>query len=182
MVRNHAEALLDTPGIDYLDGLYGYALALAHNRAEAEDLVQEAYVRALKAKGSLRADSNIKAWLFTILKNVWRNQLRTRRSGPEMIEIEAENGVANETVESSKDSHDLYVSKTEAEQVRAAIWQLPREFREIILLREFENLSYREIASILNCPSGTVMPRLARARAKLRTLLAEMLKGPVDRQ
>ena len=61
MVWNHARAgSPDTPGIDYLDGLYGYALALARNRAEAEDLVQETYVRALKAKGSLRADSNIK--------------------------------------------------------------------------------------------------------------------------
>ena len=99
-----------------------------------------------------------------------------------MIEIDAENVVANEIVESSKDSHDLCLSNTEAEQVRAAIWQLPREFREIILLREFEDLSYREIASILNCPSGTVMSRLARGRAKLRTLLAEMLKGPVNRQ
>ena len=182
MVRNHAETLPDTLGIDYLDGLYGYALALTRNRAEAQDLVQETYVRALKAKGTVREHSNIKAWFFTILRNVRRNQLRTRRISPEMIEIDAENGVANEIVESSKDSHDLHVSKTEAEQVRAAIWQLPPEFREVILLHEFEDLSYREIASILNCPSGTVMSRLARGRAKLRTLLAEMLKGPVNRQ
>jgi RNA polymerase sigma factor (sigma-70 family) len=84
---------------------------------------------------------------------------------------------ADSIVEPSKDSHDLYVSKLEAEQVRAAIQELPAEFREIILLREYEDLSYQEIASVLGCPVGTVMSRLGRARAKPRPLLAATLKG-----
>jgi RNA polymerase sigma-70 factor (ECF subfamily) len=84
---------------------------------------------------------------------------------------------ADSIVEPSKDSHDLYVSKLEAEQVRTAIQELPAEFREIILLREYEDLSYQEIASVLGCPVGTVMSRLGRARAKLRRLLAATLKG-----
>jgi RNA polymerase sigma-70 factor (ECF subfamily) len=88
-----------------------------------------------------------------------------------MVEIEAGDGATKSIVEPSKDSYDLYVSKTEAEQVRRAIQELPVEFREIILLREYEDLSYQEIASVLGCPLGTVMSRLARARAKLRTLL-----------
>src|SRR6202035_5433411 len=120
----------------------------------------------------LRADSNIKGWLFTILKNIWFNQLRKRRNGPQMVEIEAGDDLANNIVEPSKNSHDLYVSKLEAEQVRAAIQQLPVEFREIVILREYEDLSYREIASVMGCPVGTVMSRLARARAKLRELLS----------
>jgi RNA polymerase sigma-70 factor (ECF subfamily) len=158
-------------GIEYLNGLYSYAMVLTRNHAEAEDLVQETYMRAMRAMRKLRADSNIKGWLFTILKNIWFNQLRKHRNGPQMVEIEAGDGVANNIVEPSKNSHDLYVSKLEAEQVRAAIQELPVEFREIILLREYEDLSYREIASILHCPLGTVMSRLGRARARLRTLL-----------
>jgi RNA polymerase sigma-70 factor, ECF subfamily len=161
----------------YLDGLYSYALVLTRNHAEAEDLVQETYVRALPAMGRLRADSNTKGWLFTILRNIWLNQLRKRRNGPQMIEIEVGDDVADSIVELSKDSHDLYVSKLEAEQVRAAIQEPPINFREIILLREYEDLSYQEIASVLDCPVGTVMSRLGRARAKLRPLLAATIEG-----
>jgi RNA polymerase sigma-70 factor (ECF subfamily) len=166
----------DATVIDHLDGLYSYALVLTRNHAEAEDLVQETYVRALPAMGRLRTDSNTKGWLFTILRNVWLNQLRKWRNGPQMIEIEGDDGVANSIVEPSKDSHDLYVSKLEAEQVRAAIEELPADFREIILLREYEDLSYQEIANVLDCPVGTVMSRLGRARAKLRVLLPTTLK------
>jgi RNA polymerase sigma-70 factor (ECF subfamily) len=159
-------------GIEYLDGLYSYAMVLTRNHAEAEDLVQETYMRAMQAMRKLRTDSNIKSWLFTILKNIWLNQLRKRRNGPQMVEIEAGDDVANNIVDPSKNSHDLYVSKLEAEQVRATIQKLPVEFREIILLREYEDLSYREIASVLHCPLGTVMSRLGRARARLGALLA----------
>jgi RNA polymerase sigma-70 factor (ECF subfamily) len=164
-------------GIEYIDGLYSYALVLTRNRAEAEDLVQETYVRAIQAMGRLHAGSNMKGWLFTILRNVWFNQLRRLRNGPQMIEIEASDGVSNSIVEPSKNSHDLYVSKMEAEQVQAAIQGLPIQFREIILLREYEELSYQEIADILGCPVGTVMSRLGRARAKLRALLSVTLQG-----
>jgi RNA polymerase sigma-70 factor (ECF subfamily) len=170
----------DAAGIEYLDGLYSYALILTRNPAEAEDLVQETYVRAIQAMGRLRADSNVKGWLFTILRNIWFNQLRKRRNGPQMVEIEVDDDVANRIVEPSKDSYDLYVNKMETEQVRAAIQELPVEFREIILLREYEELSYREIASILDCPVGTVMSRLGRARAKLRTRLVATLKRSVS--
>jgi RNA polymerase sigma-70 factor, ECF subfamily len=168
----------DATGIEHLDGLYSYAMVLSRNRAEAEDLVQETHVRAIQALGRLRADSNMKSWLFTILRNIWLNQLRKRRNGPQIVEIEVEDGIANSITEPSKNSHDLYVSKIEAEQVRAAIQELPVEFREIILLREYEDLSYQEIAGVLDCPVGTVMSRLGRARAKLRTLLSGTLIGP----
>ena len=133
--------------------------------------------RAIPAMGRLRKGSNTKGWLFTILRNVWLNQLRKSRNRPQIIEMEGGDGVANSIAEPSKDSHDLYVSKLEAEQVRAAIQELAVDFREIILLREYEDLSYQEIASVLDCPVGTVMSRLGRARAKLRALLSTPLKG-----
>ena len=99
-----------------------------------------------------------------------------------MIEMEAGESIANTAVEASKDPHAPYVSKVEHEQVRQAIEQLPMKFREVILLREYEDLSYQEIASILECPVGTVMSRLGRARSKLRTALASALHKSANQQ
>jgi RNA polymerase sigma-70 factor (ECF subfamily) len=160
-------------GIEHIDGLFGYALALTRNRTEAEDLVQETYVRALDAAGRLRENSNIKAWLFTILRNLWLNELRRRHSGPQIVEIDSEENAADGLAGDSKNSHEIFVSNEDAERVRTAIAKLPIEFKEIILLREFEEMSYREIADVLGCPAGTVMSRLGRARAKLRSILAD---------
>jgi RNA polymerase sigma-70 factor (ECF subfamily) len=159
--------------IEHIDGLYSYALVLTRNRSEAEDLVQETYVRAIGAMGRLRSDSNVKSWLFTILRNTWFNQLRQRRNA-KLVALDGEES-AMDVAETAKDPYAFYVSKMEHDKVREAIRQLPTDFREIILLREFEELSYQEIATILDCPAGTVMSRLARARAKLRMLLSAAL-------
>jgi RNA polymerase sigma-70 factor, ECF subfamily len=161
----------DATGLEYLDSLYGYAMVLTRNRAEAEDLVQEAYVRAMPAMNRLRSESNVKGWLFKILRNAWLNHLRKRRTAPEIAWSDVEDGSLGDIAEPSKDSYHALVSKLERAQVRAAIQALPPKFREIILLREFEELSYDEIAGLLHCPVGTVMSRLARARSKLRGLL-----------
>jgi RNA polymerase sigma-70 factor (ECF subfamily) len=110
--------------------------------------------------------------MFTILRNIWLNQLRHRRSTPQIVELEAYEGIADVAIETSKDPHAQYTSKMEQEKVRNAIQQLPAEFREIIVLREYEELSYQEIAAMLDCPAGTVMSRLARARSKLRLMLS----------
>jgi RNA polymerase sigma-70 factor, ECF subfamily len=164
-------------GIEHIDRLYSYALVLTRNRSEAEDLVQETYVRAIGAMGRLRSDSNVKSWMFTILRNIWLNQLRQRRTAPQMLEIDGDDNAANSVVEFSKDPHEAYISKIESELVREAIQKLPVDFREIILLREYEELSYQEIATILDCPAGTVMSRLGRARAKLKSLLSTILNS-----
>jgi RNA polymerase sigma-70 factor, ECF subfamily len=163
---------------EYLDGLYGYAMVLSRNQAEAEDLVQETCLRALRAMERLRPDSNVKSWLFTILRNIWLNQLRQRRIAPDTVDLDSDEYGANRAVDSSKDPHAAFVSDLEREQVRHAIEKLPLEFREIILLREYEELSYEEIAAMLQCPVGTVMSRLARARSKLRDLLAATIVAP----
>jgi RNA polymerase sigma-70 factor, ECF subfamily len=159
---------------DYLDGLYGYAMVLSHNRADAEDLVQETCLRALRAIDRLREQSNVKGWLFTILRNIWLNQVRR----PRFVQIELDSEGASNPADAAQDPHAVYASRVERERVRAAIQQLPMEFREIILLREYEEFSYREIAALLDCPHGTVMSRLARARLKLRNLLSGGLVAP----
>jgi len=161
----------DTNLLHYIDGLYGYAMALTRNQADAEDLVQETYFRAIRGAESLRAGSNVKSWLFTILRNIRLNQLRQQRTAPKFIELDAGEGKTDIAIETSPDPYAHYVGKTERERVREAIQQLSSELREIILLREFEELTYREIANLLGCPIGTVMSRLARARSKLRTLV-----------
>jgi len=163
---------------DYINGLYGYAMVLTRNHAEAEDLVQETYVRALRAMSRLRADSNMKGWLLKILRNLWLNQLRKRRTGPRILDTDVGDGLVENIVDSGKDAYATYLEKTETERVRSAIQQLPVEFREIILLREFDDLSYKEIADLLDCPAGTVMSRLARARAKLRVILSSTPTRP----
>jgi RNA polymerase sigma-70 factor (ECF subfamily) len=120
----------------------------------------------------LRLDSNAKGWLFTILRNIWFNRLRQWRTAPEMVELDLDGNSQNNAVDTSKDPHVTYVSSIEQQRVRAAIHHLSQEFREIIILREYEELSYQEIATVLECPVGTVMSRLARARSKLRDLLS----------
>jgi RNA polymerase sigma-70 factor (ECF subfamily) len=157
-------------------GLYGYAMVLSRDRTEAEDLVQETCVRAIQAIENLRPDSNVKSWLFTILRNIWLNRLRRRRTAPKMVELDGDESTAQAAVAASKDPLALYVSKVEREQVREAIQQLSDEFREVIVLREYGELSYQEIANVLGCPAGTVMSRLGRARSKLRSLLSGGLR------
>jgi RNA polymerase sigma-70 factor (ECF subfamily) len=156
----------------YMDGLYAYAMVLSRNPAMAADLVQETYLRALKAKASLRPDSNVKSWLFTILRNIWLNHLRHERAGPKIAELDSDENLADVSVATTEDPLDLYLRKRQRERVRAAIQQLPIEFREIIVLREYEELPYSEIANVLQCPMGTVMSRLARARSRLGDLLS----------
>jgi RNA polymerase sigma-70 factor (ECF subfamily) len=166
------EVMEDTTLSRYMDGLYAYAMVLSRNSALAADLVQDTYVRALKAKESLRPDSNVKSWLFTILRNIWLNHLRHERAGPKIAELDSDENLADLSVATTEDPLDLYLRKQQRERVRAAIQQLPIEFREIIVLREYEELPYSEIANVLQCPMGTVMSRLARARSRLGDLLS----------
>ena len=93
-------------------------------------------------------------------------------TGPKLVELDAYENVADLVIDSARDPHALYANKQEKQQVRVALHQLSEEDREIIVLREYADLSYQEIAALLNCPLGTVMSRLARARSKLGTLLS----------
>jgi len=157
---------------EHLDSLYSYAVVLSRNPAKAEDLVQETCLRALRALSRLPPHSNVKSWLFTILRHIWLNELRQWRTTPEIVELNADGGEADPAAGQGTDPHTSYIRQIERDQVRSAVEQLPPEFREIILLREYEELSYQEIAELLHCPLGTVMSRLARARSRLRDLLS----------
>jgi RNA polymerase sigma-70 factor (ECF subfamily) len=162
---------------EHIDGLYSYALALSRNRIDAEDLVQETYIRAIPAVRRLRKESNVKSWMFTILRNIWLNQLRQPGVAVSMPGTDIDQFLPEFGTSSAKDPHSLLLICLDQDQVRQAISQLPIESREVILLREFEDLSYQEIAGVLKCPIGTVMSRLGRARSKLRELLSTLAGG-----
>jgi RNA polymerase sigma-70 factor, ECF subfamily len=165
-------ATFSQAALEHLDSLYGYALILTRDQTAAEDLVQETYLRAMRAFGQLMANSNLKSWLFVIMRNAWLNQLRHNRSGPRFVELDDENVepvYQNDRV--NEDPHVVYLRKLEREEIRVAIADLPELYREIIVLRDLEGFSYQEIATMLSCPAGTVMSRLGRARAKLRRAL-----------
>lgn len=154
--------------LEHIDALYGYAMTLTRNTTEAEDLVQETYVRAARARHRPDVNGNMKGWLFVIMRNAWLNQIRHQKSGPLFVELEANES----TPEAQETPHVVYLRKLEREQVRQAIESLPDAYREIVVLRDIEGLTYQEIATVLDCPAGTVMSRLGRARARLRKLLS----------
>jgi RNA polymerase sigma-70 factor (ECF subfamily) len=155
--------------MEHIDALYGYALALTRNLTEAEDLVQDTYLRAASATHRPDADSNLKSWLFVIMRNAWLNQIRHRNSGPKFVDLDADGPRVDQLQENP---HVVYLRKLEREQVQHAIESLPDAYREIIVLRDIEGFTYQEIATVLDCPAGTVMSRLGRARGRLKKLLS----------
>ena len=154
--------------MEHLDALYGYALALTRNMTEAEDLVQETYLRAASAPHQPDSNGNLKSWLFVIMRNAWLNQVRHRNSGPKFVDLET----SAPPVGIEENPHVVYLRKLEREQVQQAIESLPDAYREIVVLRDIEGFTYQEIATVLDCPAGTVMSRLGRARGRLRKLLS----------
>jgi RNA polymerase sigma-70 factor, ECF subfamily len=160
--------------LEHINALYGFGITLTRNPGEAEDLVQETYLRAVPALGGLVPDSNLKGWLFAIMRNIWLNQRRHSRSGPRFVELDAEEeGQIAWLGGPAEDPHVTLVRKIKRDDVRAAIERLPAQYREVVVLRDLEGFSYQEIASILGCPAGTVMSRLGRARERLRLLLGQ---------
>jgi RNA polymerase sigma factor (sigma-70 family) len=153
--------------LPHLDAAFNYARWLTRNEADAEDVVQDAYVRALRFFSSLRGD-NARAWLLTIVRNTWYGRFPPRNSAHEMRVLDE---MSNDPPAESLDPEGLLLQRQTVDEVRAALEQLPVEFREVIVLRELEGLSYKEIAAVAGIPIGTVMSRLARGRERLLTIL-----------
>jgi len=159
-----------------LDALYGYAMVLTRNATEAEDLVQETYVQATRYGEKIRSDSNVKAWMFTIMRNRWLKQLRHANLRPELVALD-DPAAEHWMMDSEQEPGHLYERLWEREEIRVALKQMPHRQREIILLRDIEGFSYRELAEILECPVGTVMSRLSRARGKFKEILVRRRNG-----
>lgn len=165
------------PILENLGALYGFALSLTRNPVDAEDLVQETCLRAIKGLAQNGIKSDPKVWLFTILRNVWINEWRRRANGPQFVVFGTSRGGGGPMQEWLSDQRERPEEHCDRNlvsgKIRVAISSLPEVFREVVVLRYFEGFSYRQIAGILGCPAGTVMSRLNRARAELRIMLKE---------
>jgi RNA polymerase sigma-70 factor (ECF subfamily) len=160
--------------LPHLGSLYGAAYRLTRNPRDAEDLVQDAMLRAYRFWDSFREDSNCKAWLFKILTNTFINSYQKRKRGREILnaaaaEQKATDGVlAHERSMTQRSPEDLLVEQSLSEDVERALASIPADFRLAVVLCDVEGFSYKEIADIMECPVGTVMSRLYRGRRLLQ--------------
>lgn len=172
-------ARFERDALTHLDQLYGAALRMTHNRADAEDVVQEAYAKAFASFHQFKPGTNLKAWLFRILTNTYINGYRKAQRRPQLSD--------DENVEdwqiaraASHDASGLRSAEVEAldampdSQVLAALDNLSDDFRQVVLLADVEGFAYKEIAEIMGTPIGTVMSRLNRARKQLRAQLVDV--------
>jgi RNA polymerase sigma-70 factor (ECF subfamily) len=154
--------------LPHLDAAYNLARWLAGNDHDAQDVAQEASLRAFKFFGNFRGE-NPRAWLLAIVRNTFYTWLRKNRPPIDTIEMSEETLAIEDLSASAESVNPQFV---DADAVRRAIAELPVEFREIVILREMEGFSYKEIADLAEVPIGTVMSRLARARKLLQKRLA----------
>jgi RNA polymerase sigma-70 factor (ECF subfamily) len=155
----------------HLDAAYNLARWLTGKDHDAEDVVQEAYLRAFQFLDGFRGGDG-RAWLLAIVRNTCYTWLERNRAGPAMAAFEEDR---HSSPDDALDPEKLLLRKEDRRLLREALEELPVEFREVLVLRELEGFSYKEIAGIANVPIGTVMSRLARARDRLQQLLAQRL-------
>ena len=159
--------------LPHMDAAYNLARWLSRNDFDAQDVVQEAYLRAFKFFAGLRSEDG-RSWLLRIVRNTFYSWLeKNRRDEEKMTDEDAAEAVVSDTA--APDA--LLLKQMDSEALREAIQELPVEFREALVMRELEGLSYKEMADIANLPLGTVMSRLARARRQLRHVLTKRMAG-----
>jgi RNA polymerase sigma factor (sigma-70 family) len=151
--------------LPHLDAAFNYARWLTKNAAEAEDVVQDACVRAVRFFSSLR-DDDARAWLFAIVRNTWYSRVSRRTA--EAVPLD---DTTLEPADGALDPEARLMQQHAVARVLEALEQLPVDFREVLVLREIEGMSYKEIAAVVRAPIGTVMSRLARARDRLAAVL-----------
>ena len=158
---------LAAEALRFLEPLFATALRLTRNRSDAEDLVQDTFVKVLRFSGRFTPGTNLKAWLYTILHNTWRN--RRRGAARDTVEIDSQR--VDEAAAAGSDGGDtperILLRATLDADLQAALDALPEAFREAVWLRDVEEFSYAEIAEMLAIPIGTVMSRISRGRRLL---------------
>jgi len=158
----------------HLDSLYALALRLSGgDETRAEDLVQEAILKAYRAWDRFEVGTNSRAWLMTILRNTFINQFRSQKSRPVHVEFEAVAETAASEALFAADPEGRVFEHVLDREVVAAIDELPEEFRVVVVLTDLEGLSYQEVSELLGAPVGTVKSRLFRARRRLQERLYE---------
>ncbi|KVD83856.1 RNA polymerase subunit sigma [Burkholderia sp. ABCPW 14] len=160
--------------LPHLDAAYNLARWLCGNASDAEDVVQEACMRAFRFLDSCRGD-NARPWLLTIVRHTWYAEWRRRANAREVASADALDAAdsPDDWHPAAEDPLALLMRSEDVHRVNDALAKLPPEYREVLVLREMEDLSYREIAAVADVPVGTVMSRLARARRRLAALLGD---------
>ena len=153
--------------LPHLNTAFNYARWLTKSDADAEDVVQEACLRAMRFLSSLR-DGDARPWLLAIVRNTWYSRAARRTAAPDRAPFER---ARDERPDEELDPEQRLVQRDTVARVRAALDALPADFREVILLRDIEGLSYKEIADVVRVPIGTVMSRIARGRERLIEIL-----------
>jgi RNA polymerase sigma-70 factor (ECF subfamily) len=163
-----------------MSALYSAALRMTRNPADAEDLLQETYLRAYRGFGGFEQGTNLKAWLYRILTNTYINQYRARKRRFDETELDEAEDLylyrrlgGLEAVSAGRSAEDELMDWFTDAEVKAAVESLPEQFRMAVLLADVEGFSYKEIAEILDIPIGTVMSRLHRGRKSLQKQLFE---------
>ena len=157
----------DVDALASIDSLYRAALRLTRVPADAEDLVQETYLKAFRARDRFKPGTNLRAWLFTILHNTARNRLRDRAHDAVTIDSETVDRAADTGPTAEDTPEALLIRETLAPELQGAIDDLPDVFRQTVWLRDVEEFTYAEIAEMLDIPVGTVMSRISRGRRML---------------
>jgi RNA polymerase sigma-70 factor, ECF subfamily len=166
-----AEEVVATDALKYVDQLYATALRLTRSPSDAEDLVQDTYLKAFRAAAQFQPGTNLKAWLFTILQNTFRNRQRDR--GREPVDVDSETVERAPVRADAPDPEQRLLDAAMDADLREALESLPPAFREAVWLRDVEDFSYAEIAEVLDVPPGTVMSRISRGRRLLQERLLE---------
>jgi RNA polymerase sigma-70 factor, ECF subfamily len=165
-----APSSFEAEALAHAEALYRTARRVTRNPADADDLVQDTYLKAFRAAGRFEHGSNLRAWLFTILMNTWRNRRRDAVRDPVAVASDiVEQSEAPQASASSPES--ALLQATLAPELRAALDALPDAFREAVWLRDVEEFTYAEIAAMLEIPIGTVMSRISRGRRQLHEAL-----------
>ncbi len=164
--RDSSDAAFARDALSYIDSLYGTALRLTRRPQDAEDLVQDTYLKAFRASHQFERGTNLKAWLFTILHNTFRNMRRDLGRSPIEVDSEAVDRAADDAAGEQTPEQILTRATLDA-NLQSALDALPEAFRQAVWLRDVEELSYAEIAQVLDIPIGTVMSRISRGRRAL---------------
>jgi len=157
--------------LSHIDSLYGTAVRLTRNPADAEDLVQDTYLKAFRSASQFARGTNLKAWMFTILHNTFRNMRRSDGRNPVDVDSEVVEQAAGDAARDLSPEQLLTRASLDAD-LQAALDALPDTFRQAVWLRDVEELTYAEIATVLDVPIGTVMSRISRGRRSLFDRLA----------
>lgn len=177
---DHTHIEFEHVALVHLDALYNAALRMTGNQPDAEDLVQETYLKAYRFFHRFRKDSNCLAWLFKIMKNSYINRFRQKVREPTMVEYDAAKPASDlahlESGDMAGSPEDDVLNKLLDDEVESALRTLPDEFRLVVILSDIEGFQYKEIAEILGCPIGTVRSRLSRGRRLLRKQLWDYAK------